>query len=198
MTQQARNLLLDLDERVADLRYLIRDRDTKFVSAFDAVFAAVNIQIIRTPPRAPRANAVCERMVGTLRRELLDRILILDQAQLRRLLTEYLTHYNGHRPHRSLEQRPPDHRGPVAPPVKDRYDAPRSSAGWSTSTTARQDHRPRLRTTALVKATTQFSSPQACCSSVTRHCAGTYFNVAGRSRPERRPAARCGPRLRRR
>ena len=88
VTQQARNLLLDLDERAASLRYLIRDRDAKFTSAFDAVFAAGNIQIIKTPPQAPRANAVCERMVGTLRRELLDRILIINQAQLRRMLHE--------------------------------------------------------------------------------------------------------------
>jgi transposase InsO family protein len=116
VTQQARNLLGDLDERAASLRYLIRDRDATFASAFDAVFAAANIQIIRTPPQAPRANAVCERMVGTLRRELLDRTLIVNQLQLRRLLIEYLTHYNGHRPHRTLGQRPPNHRGPVAPP----------------------------------------------------------------------------------
>jgi putative transposase len=116
VTQQARNLLLDIDERAASLRYLLRDRDATFAAAFDAVFAAANIQIITTPPHAPRANAVCERMVGTLRRELLDRILIVSQAQLHRLLTEYLIHYNDHRPHRSLGQRPPNHRGPVPPP----------------------------------------------------------------------------------
>jgi transposase InsO family protein len=116
VTQQARNLHLDLDERVAELQYLIRDRDTKFTPAFDAVFAAANIQVIKTPPQAPRANAVCERMVGTLRRELLDRILIVNQVQLRRVLTEYLIHYNGHRPHRTLGQRPPNRRRPVPPP----------------------------------------------------------------------------------
>ena len=88
----------------------------------------MNIQIIRTPPQAPRANAVCERMVGTLRRELLDRILIVNQAQLRRLLTEYLTHYNDHRPHRTLEQRPPNHRGSIPSPGRG-IGAPRSSAG---------------------------------------------------------------------
>jgi transposase InsO family protein len=118
VTQQARNLLLDLDERVAGLRYLIRDRGAKFVTSFDAVFAAANIQIMKTPPQAPRANAVCERMVGTLRRELLDRILIVNQAQLRRMLDGYVFHYNDHRPHRTLEQRPPDHRASVAPPVE--------------------------------------------------------------------------------
>ena len=116
VSQQARNLLLDLEERAASLHYLIRDRDAKYTAAFDAVFAAANIQIITTPPQAPRANAVCERMIGTLRRELLDRILIVNQAQLRRMLHEYLIHYNGHRPHRSLGQRPPNHRGSVPPP----------------------------------------------------------------------------------
>ena len=118
VTQQARNLLLDLDERVADLRHLIRDRDAKFAPAFDAVFAAVDIQIIETPPQAPRANAVCERMVGTLRRELLDRILVVNHAHLRHVLDEYLIHYNDHRPHRTLGQRPPNHRGSVAPSVE--------------------------------------------------------------------------------
>ena len=106
-----------LDERLAELRYLIRDRDAKFVAAFDAVFAAANIQVIKTPPQAPRANAVCERMVGTLRRELLDRLLIVNHAQLRRVLDEYLTHYNGHRPHRSLGQQPPNQYAAVAPSV---------------------------------------------------------------------------------
>jgi putative transposase len=91
VTQQARNLLVDLDERVTELRYLIRDRDAKFVAAFDAAFAASDIHIITTPPQAPRANAVSERMIGTLRRELLDRILIVNQAQLRLVLDEYLT-----------------------------------------------------------------------------------------------------------
>jgi transposase InsO family protein len=105
-----------LDERLARLRYLIRDRDAKFTASFDAVFTAVDIQIIKTPPQAPRANAICERMGGTLRRELLDRILIVNEAHLRRALGEYLNHYNRHRPHRTLGQRPPDH--PASPPVE--------------------------------------------------------------------------------
>lgn len=103
------DLLLELDERVAGLRYLIRDRDTKFTVSFDAVFAAVDIQIIKTPPQAPRANAICERMVGTLRRELLDRILVVNHAHLRRVLDEYLIHYNRHRPDRTLGHRLPEH-----------------------------------------------------------------------------------------
>jgi putative transposase len=97
VTQQARNLLLDLGQRVATLRHVVRDRDAKFAVSFDAVFTAVDIQIIKTPPRVPRANAVCERMVGTQRRELLDRILVVNHAHLRHVLDEYLIHYNGHR-----------------------------------------------------------------------------------------------------
>jgi hypothetical protein len=87
--------------------------------SFNAVLAAVDIQIIKTPPQAPRANAICERMVGTLRRELLDRILVVNNhAHLRRVLDEYLIHYNRHRSHRTLGQRQPEHRASVAPPVE--------------------------------------------------------------------------------
>jgi putative transposase len=110
VTQQARNLLLDLGQRVATLRHVVRDRDAKFAVSFDAVFTAVHIQVIKTPPHAPGANAVCERMIGTLRRELLDRILIVNHAHLRHVLDEYLIHYNGHRPHRTLGQQPPNPR----------------------------------------------------------------------------------------
>ena len=117
VTQQARNLLLDLGQRVATLRHVVRDRDAKFAVSFDAVFTAVDIQVIKTPPHAPRANAVCERMVGTLRRELLDRILIVNHAHLRHVLDEYLIHYNGHRPHRTLGQQPPNPRS--VPPSPD-------------------------------------------------------------------------------
>jgi len=95
VTQQARNILLDLGDRVQTLRFLIRDRDALFTTTFDAVFTAESVQITQTPPQAPRANAICERMVGTLRRELLDRILIVNQAHLSRVLEEYLIHYNG-------------------------------------------------------------------------------------------------------
>ena len=105
VTQQARNLLMALDDR-AD-RFLVRDRDAKFTAAFDAVFAAEGIEVLRTPVRAPRANAYAERWVGTIRREVLDRMLILGCRQLRSVLTEYADHYNGHRPHRALEQAPP-------------------------------------------------------------------------------------------
>jgi putative transposase len=99
VVQQARNLAMELGTRMNTLRSLLRDRDTTFVAGFDAAFHASGIQVITTPPQAPRANAICERLVGTLRRELLDRTLIVSERHLRRGLSEYATHYNEHRPH---------------------------------------------------------------------------------------------------
>jgi transposase InsO family protein len=112
VTQQARNLLMTLDERADRFRFLLRDRDTKFTAAFDAVFTAAGMETIRTPPQAPRANAHAERWVGTVRRECTDRMLILGQRHLTTVLAEYTQHHNGHRPHRALAQQPPH---PVRP-----------------------------------------------------------------------------------
>ncbi|MCO6003523.1 transposase [Actinoallomurus purpureus] len=89
------------------LRFLVRDRDTKFIAAFDEVFRAAGTRIIKTPPQAPRANAICERIVGTLRREVLDQMLIFNHRHLSKILTEYAEHYHEHRPHQSRRRRPP-------------------------------------------------------------------------------------------
>jgi transposase InsO family protein len=106
--QQARNLALDLNERFEDFWFLIRDRGSNFTAAFDAVFQATGATILRTAVQVPRMNATCERLVGRLRRELLDRMLILGEAQLRAVLTEYQEHYNTARPHQGIGQRIPD------------------------------------------------------------------------------------------
>jgi putative transposase len=103
-TQAARNFLMDLGQLTASVKFLIRDRAGQFTSSFDAVFTAAGIRILASPPQAPRANAICERMIGTLRRELFDRLLIVNEHHLRRVLTEYLRHYNAARPHRALGQ----------------------------------------------------------------------------------------------
>jgi putative transposase len=106
--QQARNLALDLNERFEDFRFLVRDRGSNFTAAFDAVFQATGATILQTAVQAPRMNATCERLVGTLRRELLDRMLILGEAHLRAVLTEYQEHYNAARPHQGIGQHVPD------------------------------------------------------------------------------------------
>ena len=103
---------MDLDDAGRRFRFLIRDRDAKLTAAFDAVFTAIDIRIIKTPMRAPRANAIAERFVGTIRRELLDRLLIINERHAAALLREFERHYNGHRPHRTLGQAAPSRRLP--------------------------------------------------------------------------------------
>jgi transposase InsO family protein len=113
-TQQARNLATDLGTRLSSMRFLLRDRDNKYSPAFDAVFHAEEIHILQTAPRAPRMNAHCERTIQTLRHELCDHALILNEAHARRLLASYQRHYNDHRPHQARSQLPPGNDRPPA------------------------------------------------------------------------------------
>ncbi len=107
MTQQARHLSWQFQDGVLAARYLIHDRDSKFVPGFDAVFQSEGVEIVRTPYRAPTANAVAERWIGSVRRECLDHLLIVSAAHLRHVLTAYIAHYNEARPHQGLGQRTP-------------------------------------------------------------------------------------------
>jgi putative transposase len=107
VTQQARNLLMQLDDVGVEARFVIRDRDGKFSRDFDEVFRSAGIRVIKAPVRAPQARAHAERWVGSLRRECLDRLLIVGRRHLERVVGAYTSHYNEHRPHRSLGQRPP-------------------------------------------------------------------------------------------
>jgi putative transposase len=110
--QQARNLAMDVGDRLGTLRFLIHDRDPVFTAAFGEVFKAEGLRIITTLPKTPRMNAICERVNGTLRCEMLDRILIVGEHRLALMLRESAAHYNAHRPHQSRQPRPPVYGGP--------------------------------------------------------------------------------------
>ena len=119
-TQAARTLFLRHATQLAGARALVRDRGSQFIDTFDEIFRTEHLKILKTPVRAPVANSFAERWIGTVHRELLDRTIIWNQRQLERVVVDYIDHYNTHRPHRALHQRPP-HRtdnatSPAAPP----------------------------------------------------------------------------------
>ncbi len=171
-TQAARNFLMDLGHRTASAKFLIRDRAGQFTGSFDAVFTAEGIRILASPPQAPRANAICERMIGTLRREVFDRLLIVKEHHLREVLTEYLLHYNAARPHRALGQLTPA-QADTQPPepinlAEHRIRRNKSSADLRTSTRPRHDRStlpregmtgPRCHEKKHITATIEYSSP---------------------------------------
>jgi putative transposase len=113
-TQQIRNLVMDLGDRITEFRFLVRDRAGQFTAPFDVVLADVGIRVVRIPPCCPRANCFAERFVRTVSAELTDRLLIFSQRHLHMVLTEYVRHYNGRRPHRASELRSPRPTQPVA------------------------------------------------------------------------------------
>jgi transposase InsO family protein len=112
--QQIRNLLIDLGDRAADFRFLVRDRAGQLTASFDAVLADAGIEAVKIPPRSPRANAYAERFVLNIRTEVTDWMLIFGERHLRTVLAGYQAHYDGRRPHRSRELRPPRPDRPVA------------------------------------------------------------------------------------
>ena len=119
-TQQIRNLKMDLGDRAADFRFLVRDRAGQFTASFDAVLSSAGIEAVKIPPRSPRANAYAERFVLTSRTEVTDRMLIFGERHVRRVLAEYARHYNGRRPHRGRQLRPPRPDHPIADVSRDR------------------------------------------------------------------------------
>jgi putative transposase len=122
--QQIRNLLMDLGDRAAGFRFLVRDRAGQFTETFDAVLADAGIEAVKIPPRSPRANSYAERFVLTARTEVTDRMLIFGERHLRTILAQYQAHYNGRRPHRSRQLHPPRPDHPVARPLPAADPAP--------------------------------------------------------------------------
>ncbi|MET8763581.1 integrase core domain-containing protein [Lentzea sp. NPDC004782] len=115
-TQQARNLLMTLGDGASDFRFLVRDRAGQFTASFDAVLADAGIDVVKIPPRCPRANCYAERFVGTVRRELTDRLLIINERHLKSVLNRYVSHYNHRRPHQARHHTPPKPDHPTAEP----------------------------------------------------------------------------------
>ena len=139
--QQIRNLLMDLGDRAADFRFLVRDRAGQFTASFDAVLANAGIQVAKIPPRSPRANAYAKMFVLTARTEVTDQMLVFGERHLRTILAQYEVHYNGRRPHRGRHLRPPRPDHPVADLPRSRSSAGPPSVASSTNTSG--SHRNR-------------------------------------------------------
>ena len=172
-TQAARNFLMDRGHRATPVKFLIRDRAGQFTGASDAVSTANGTRIPASPPQAPRANATCERIIGTLRWELSGQLLIVNEHHLRRVLTEYLQHYNTAWPHRALGQLAPGH--------------PRSTSPG----TASAENKSSARLRASIRS--PHDSPSR---NEKTHVTGpiTYSSPTGSRRATQRPwSARCGP-----
>jgi len=107
VVQQARNLLMDLEDARTRVKFVLHDRDASFTAAFDAAFQAAGVRVVRSAVQAPRMNSIMERWIGSCRRELLDRTLVWNQRHLMTVLREYEDFYNTHRPHRTLRQAAP-------------------------------------------------------------------------------------------
>ncbi|WP_370219078.1 integrase core domain-containing protein [Kitasatospora sp. GAS1066B] len=140
--QQARNLAVELGIRLDSLHFLIRDRDAKYTASFNAVFEAEDMEVIQTPPRAPRANAHCERVIATLRREVPNHLLIRNETHAQQVFDTYTRHDTRHRPHQARRQFPPpaqEHPVPKPPCPLTSSSAPEYSAASSTSTDKRPD-----------------------------------------------------------
>ena len=149
VTQAARNLFLRHADGLAGTRALVRDRANQFIDAFDEIFRTERMKILKTPVRSPVANAFAERWIATLRRELLDRTIIWNRRQLKKLVVDYIDHYNTHRPHRSLDQRPP-----VATDPPDQPDNHLQAVRTARCDGLINEHR-----NAASPATTQYSAP---------------------------------------
>jgi putative transposase len=144
VTQQARNLSWELGEAGLRPRLLIHDRDSKFVTGYDEVFWSEGVKVATTPYRAPRANAVCERWIGSVRREALDWLLITGERHLRHVLKEYVEHHNLARPHRSLGLRAPLGRDELGEPIGEVVCRSRLAACFTNTRAGQPDPRMRI------------------------------------------------------
>ena len=190
--QAARNFLMDLGQRAASVKFLIRDRAGQFTGSSGAVFTADGIRILASPPQPPRANAICERVIGTLPRELFDRLLIVNEHHLRRVLTDYLRHYNTARPHRALGQLAPAQAHTRPPQINlAEHRIRRKTSPWRAHARIpdRRLTTPRCHAKPQVTATIVYSSPTG--SSAARRTFPPDVRCAGSCAPARDPMRSC-------